>query len=175
MPPARKAPADASAEDHAGPAAKASGEHPGVALRRSFGGNAIKLGDMVFARAEAALAPLELTPLSYDALVCIVEGHGMSQQDLSRRLGIYAPKMVSVLDDLERLGLVERQVSPADRRRHQLVLTPAGHDRLDRATAVAVAMEARLFEDVPDEARAWFAALVRRLEDEDGAPLPGTR
>ncbi|MGA0602695.1 MarR family winged helix-turn-helix transcriptional regulator [Caulobacter sp. KR2-114] len=164
--PAEDAGAALGAHPSGGPAARE--EHPGVALRRSFGAHAIRLGEMVFARAEAALAPLALTPLAYDAMVCILEGHGMSQQDLSRRLGIYAPKMVGVLDGLQQQGLVERQVSAADRRRHELRLTPAGHARLEAATAVAVGLERALFGDVPADGKAWMAALVARLEAEAG-------
>jgi DNA-binding MarR family transcriptional regulator len=133
-------------------------------LRQSFGAYAVKLGDMVFARAEAALAPFGLTPLAYDAMVCILEGHGMSQQDLSRKVGIYAPKMVAVLDGLETQGLVERQVSAADRRRRELRLTPRALKLLGRATDVLKAMEDELFGSVPVDQKESFAALVERLE-----------
>ena len=155
---APRTPAPASRDKGGGPAQAA------VGLRQSFGANAVKLGDMVFARAEAALAPLELTPLAYDAMVCILEGHGMSQQDLSRRVGIYAPKMVAVLDALEKQGLVERQVSAGDRRRRELRLTPAALKLLGRATDVLKGVEEELFASVPAEQRESFAALVRRLE-----------
>ena len=144
--------------------------HPALTLRRSFGAYAVRLGEMVFARAEAALAPLGLAPLAYDAMVCILEGHGMSQQDLSRRLGIYAPKMVGVLDGLEKRGLVERKVSSTDRRRHELRLTPAGHDLVQRGTAIGTALEHALFGCVPDQDKARFEALVRGLEE---AAKPG--
>jgi len=133
-------------------------------LRQSFGAYAVKLGDMVFARAEAALAPFGLTPLAYDAMVCILEGHGVSQQDLSRRVGIYAPKMVAVLDGLEEQGLVERQVSATDRRRRELRLTPTALKLLGRATDVLKAVEDELFGSVPLEQRESFADLVTRLE-----------
>ncbi len=144
-------------------------EHAATALRRSFGSQAVRLGEIVFARAEAALAPLDLTPLAYDAMVCILEGHGMSQQDLSRRLGIYAPKMVGVLDGLEKRGLVERKISPTDRRRHELILTPVAHELLQRATAIGAALEEALFGCVSTEDKARFAALVQRIEAEAAA------
>ena len=131
---------------------------------RGFGNHAARLGDLVLARAEAALAPLDLKPLAYDTMICILDGHGMSQQDLSRRLGIYAPKMVGLIDGLEKRGLVERKVSPTDRRRHQLVLTPGGHELLQRAAAAAAALEEELFGCVPEQDKARFSALVERLE-----------
>jgi DNA-binding MarR family transcriptional regulator len=136
---------------------------------RGFGNYAVRLGEVVLARAEVALAPLNLKPLAYDTMICILDGHGMSQLDLSRRLGIYAPKMVGLLDGLEKRGLVERKVSPIDRRRHELVLTPNGHELLERAASVASALEDELFGCVPDTDKVRFEALVQRLE---AAALP---
>lgn len=34
-------------------------------------------------------------------MVCILKGEGMSQQDLSRKLGLYAPRMVALIDGLD--------------------------------------------------------------------------
>lgn len=137
---------------------------------RGFGNHAVRLGELVLARAEAALAPLELTALAYDTMICILDGHGMSQQDLSRRLGIYAPKMVGLLDELETRGVVERKISATDRRRHELVLTPKGHDLLQRAAAIGAALEDELFGSFPDKDKARFIALVQKLE---AAARPG--
>jgi DNA-binding MarR family transcriptional regulator len=147
-------------------------EHGQVALRRSFGNHAVRLGELVLARAEAALAPLGLTPLAYDTMNCILQGHGMSQQELSRRLGIYAPKVVGLLDGLETQGLVERRVSPSDRRRHELILTSKGQALLKRAVAIGAALEEDLFGCVPTEDKARFAALVQQIE---AAALPCER
>tara|TARA_R110002110_G_scaffold86240_2_gene225078 strand:+ start:758 stop:1231 length:474 start_codon:yes stop_codon:yes gene_type:complete len=131
---------------------------------RGFGNHAVRLGELVLARAEAALAPLDLKALAYDTMICILDGHGMSQQDLSRRLGIYAPKMVGLLDDLEKRGLVERKINPSDRRRHELVLTTSGHDILQRAAVIGAALEEELFGGIPDKDKAHFIALVQQLE-----------
>ena len=132
--------------------------------RRSFGNHAVRLGELVLARFEAAVAPLGIKALALDTLVCIKDGFGRSQQDLSRRLGIYAPQTVGLIDGLEQKGLVERQVSPADRRRHMLVLTPAGEALLEHGLAIAAALEEELFGSVTAEEKASFQALVERLE-----------
>ena len=138
--------------------------------RRSFGNNAVRLGELVLARAGAALAPLDLKPLDYETMACVLHGHGMSQLDLSRRLGIYAPKMVGLLDGLEQRGLVARKVSQVDRRRHELLLTAKGHKLLQRAMAVGAALEEELFGRVPEQDKERFATLVERLET---AEAPG--
>ena len=133
---------------------------------RSFGNCAVRLGEMVLSRAEAALAPLDLKPLAYETMACIRDGHGMSQRDLSHRLGIYAPKMVGLLDGLEQRGLVERKVSVADRRRHELVLTPSGRALLQRAVAIGAALEKDLFGCITEKDKRRFEALVQQLESE---------
>lgn len=140
-----------------------------TAPRRGFGGHVIRLSDLVLARAETALAPLGLKPLALDTMFCILDGEGLSQQGMSRQLGIRAPKMVGVLDGLENQGLVERNVSPSDRRRHVLRLTPKGHALAKRASAIAAALERELFGCVPEEDKARFALLVKRLEQAERA------
>lgn len=132
--------------------------------RRSFSNHAVRLGELVLARAEAAVAPLGIKALALDTLISIKDGHGRSQQDLAKRLGIYAPQMVGLIDGLERKGLVRRQVSPDDRRRHVLALTPEGEAILERGLAIAAALEAELFGSVTPEEKARFQELVERLE-----------
>lgn len=131
---------------------------------RGFGYQVIRLAQLLEARAEAVLAPLDLKPRAYDAMICIVNGQGMSQQDLSRKLGLYAPQMVGLLDGLEKQGVVERQVSSTDRRRRTLSLTAHGRDLLGRATTRVAGLEMELFGSVSDEEKSRFEALVRRLE-----------
>lgn len=147
---------------------KAPGSPTPAALRDSFSGCAVRLGELVLARGAAALAPLDLTPVAYHAMLCILEGEGLSQQELSRQLNMYAQKMVGVIDGLEARGLVARTVSPTDRRRHRLHLTPAGSALVARASAVAAALEAELFGRIPEPDKARFRALVERLEAAGG-------
>ena len=130
---------------------------------RSFGYLAVRLGEMVMERGELALAQFDLKPREFDAMYCILNGHGMSQRDLSRRLGLYAPRMVGLIDGLQKRGLVERTVSASDRRRRVLSLTTRGRELLDRATLVATKFEAKLFGDVSPEDLGRFEALVRRV------------
>lgn len=49
-----------------------------------------------------------------------------AQKDISKRLGIDASDLVSVLDDLEERGLVERQRDDRDRRRYLVTITTKG-------------------------------------------------
>jgi DNA-binding MarR family transcriptional regulator len=136
--------------------------------RRGYGSLLVRIAKLALTRAEAALRPLDLTPLAYETMICIAEGDGLSQKELSDRLNRYAPKMVGVIDALEKRGLVERKVSEADRRRRRLVLTPKGHGLLLRAGAVAATLEEELFGSLPDQDKSRFEALARRLEAGEG-------
>lgn len=148
--------------------AKASAPRKSGFKRQGFASHAVQLGELVLCRVDAALTPFGLKARDYDAMVCIRRGDGLSQQELSCWLGAYAPQMVGLIDGLEKRGLAERRVSGSDRRRHELFLTPAGDDLLDRAAAAAAALEAELFGDISERDRARFRALVERIES--GAP-----
>ena len=54
------------------------------------------------------------------------EGDGLSQAELSRRIGIERASSTSVLDGLERAGLIRRERDGGDRRRLIVFLTPEG-------------------------------------------------
>jgi MarR family transcriptional regulator for hemolysin len=69
----------------------------------------------------------------------------LSQRALADLVGVEGPSMVSMLDRLERDGLVERVASSTDRRVKLVQLTDAG---------------ARVFAEVKKEANAFRAALL---------------
>jgi DNA-binding MarR family transcriptional regulator len=63
---------------------------------------------------------------------------GMTQRELSRRVGMQEPTTVSALNSLERNGLVRREPSQEDRRKVHVHLTPKGRDlRADMMASVA--------------------------------------
>src|SRR6478735_6440506 len=74
------------------------------------------------ARFAERLDPLGLKPYHAGILRAIREADGLSQQSLGERLGMYPSRLVALLDDLERRGLVERRDNPADRRSYSLYL-----------------------------------------------------
>ncbi|WP_146087543.1 MarR family winged helix-turn-helix transcriptional regulator [Thermomonospora echinospora] len=60
-----------------------------------------------------------------------LDGHGpMSQRQVSERMRVNPADMVGVVDELERLGHVERRRDPRDRRRYALHLTDSGRRAL---------------------------------------------
>lgn len=111
-------------------------------------------------RAEVGLGELGLTGMSYMALAILENDHPQSQLEVSRLVGCAPAQVVSLADELERLGFVERVRDPADRRRSLLKVTQAGRKALAKGDRVAEDVEAGMFGHLdPDERGRMHAAL----------------
>ena len=122
------------------------GEHAEAAAADPPGGVAfllVQLGFQAGRQFGERLAPLGLEQRQAGMLVRLAANEGKSQQAIAALLGINATQMVFVVDELERLGLVERRRNPADRRSHALYLTGPGQAMLARVRAVTADHEAR--------------------------------
>jgi MarR family transcriptional regulator for hemolysin len=88
-------------------------------------------------------------------------GKPMSQRALADLVGVEGPTMVSMLDRLEREGLVTRAPCPTDRRVKLVHLTEAGTTLFQQVREQASAVRASLLGDI-DPAR--LAAATELLE-----------
>lgn len=91
--------------------------------------------------AQGVLAPLGLRPRHLVALTVLRDGDGSTQQALATTLMMDRATVVGLLNDLEGDGLVERQRSPEDRRRHIVRLTEHGAATLARTEFALAAVE----------------------------------
>jgi len=85
--------------------------------------------------------------------------------ELSRRLMVTTGNVTSLIDRLERDGLVERRPLPNDRRSQLVRLTPAGKSLLDRMLPAHNRQLAGLLEDLGAAKRGKLEALLRDLRD----------
>ena len=124
-----------------------------------------KLAQAALEQAEHELAERGLGVRQFGVLSVLDEagGRGLSQQELGARLRIDRTRMVTVVDDLERLGLAERRANPADRRAHAVALTPRGHGALVEARAVMADLNERLLAPLGAEDAALLHGLLARL------------
>jgi DNA-binding MarR family transcriptional regulator len=96
--------------------------------------------------------------------------------DLAAVEGVAQPSMTVLVSALERSGLVERRVDPADRRVTLVALTPTGADYLRRRRRAGAEAFDRLIEKLaPDEAGTLKAAMtalahLRALDEEERDP-----
>jgi DNA-binding MarR family transcriptional regulator len=85
------------------------------------------------------LERLGLTAARFDMLTAISRTpYGLLQSNLREMLGVSAPTVSRMVVSLEKLGLVQRRRSQADRRQVHLQLTSAGRARIRRATSALI-------------------------------------
>lgn len=71
------------------------------------------------------------TPLSHVQVLAMLQDVGtMSVSEISRRLGIAKPNITPLVDRLFECGYVDRQHDESDRRVVNIVLLPAGEEKL---------------------------------------------
>ena len=81
---------------------------------------------LIVAELQALLEPHGVTLGQYFVLRELWEHEGLTQRELSGRVGIQEPSTVAALDALEKRGLTVRVRSTSDRRKIHVHLTPHG-------------------------------------------------
>ncbi|MCA9631683.1 MAG: MarR family transcriptional regulator [Myxococcales bacterium] len=110
------------------------------------------------------LKPLELTTQHVGILrLLAMKPVELTQRKLAEHLRIQPSRLVLLLDELERKGLVARHTDPEDRRAKRLAATEPGLDRFRAVEALTRDLEAELFEDLSRDERAALAGLLRRV------------
>jgi DNA-binding MarR family transcriptional regulator len=116
------------------------------------------------------LAPLGVDPRQAMLLRHVAAAGGQSQQALGRAMQIPASRMVALVDELERRGLLERRSSPADRRAHALFLTGEGRQVLGTVMEVSAEHEAQLCASLTPAERQQLIALLNQVAAQQGLP-----
>ena len=123
----------------------------------------MRLGRRLIAMEEPILARHEISMWAYVALSALRGRPTRTQAALATAIGADKTRLIPVLDDLQRRGLIEREPDPADRRVRLLSLTPAGRDRQQAVRADIRAAEEALLADVAKQDRAGFLAALETL------------
>jgi DNA-binding MarR family transcriptional regulator len=134
------------------------------------------LGHEAMRRLRDAHTAHGLTPRQFHILG-LLNGRGpLAQTDLAAETDTAASVLVTQLNPLEADGLVVRARDPRDRRRHLVVLTDAGRQRLRAATAAQQEVEDDLFRSLTDSQRSLLTQLLVLVRDDltDGDPHCGT-
>src|SRR2546421_3626981 len=122
------------------------------------------------AHAAAAFAerirPLQLTPPQAGVLRRLAQFPGQSQRELADALGMHAPRLVALIDELEDRGLVGRARDPRDRRNYAISLTDEGRQLFTELGRVAGQHEHAITAALDDKERVQLLTLLRRLAEE---------
>jgi DNA-binding MarR family transcriptional regulator len=117
----------------------------------------------VFADIYRAFGELAVTTAQFSVLAVVADNPGCSQAELAAALGVERPRMVPLIDALERRGLV-RRVSPArDRRLRQIHLTQRGRRLLQALKRRFAGHQRRLLKRLGEAAPDATLALLWRL------------
>jgi DNA-binding MarR family transcriptional regulator len=100
------------------------------------------------------------------------EDDGRSQRELSTQLRIHRNVMVTVVDKLEREGLVKRMPHPGDRRAFAVTLTDKAREFLPKLDAQGSAQEDEVTGSFTDTERKAVLEYLQRMSAAAGL-LPG--
>ena len=108
-------------------------------------------------------AAFELTPVQYAALVAIGEQAGLDATRLSALIALDRSTLGNVLERLEARKLIQRYVSPEDKRVKLLRLTSAGAALTQRAEVAVLRAQERILAPLKSADRAKFMVLLAQL------------
>jgi DNA-binding MarR family transcriptional regulator len=115
-----------------------------------------------------ALTPLNFSPPDAGILRLLGRSPGISQQELAKRLDMHASRLVAVIDELEKRGLVARETNPADRRVYSLHLTVAGNEALAAIGVVARTHNESICTGLDNNERLQLGALLGKIAAQQG-------
>jgi len=114
------------------------------------------------------ISRLNLTPPDAGILRMLDASGGLSQQELSTRLGIHPSRLVAILDALEEQRLVERHPNTDDRRQHALHLTEKGQETLREIGRIGREHTESLCASLTAAEREQLGVLLQKIATEQG-------
>lgn len=117
----------------------------------------------IFRDFTTTLADAGMTPTLFGALVLIEANPGLKQADLARALQLDRSTVVTVIDTLQRRGLVARRRAADDRRSNAVSLTAQGARELATLKPRVAEHEARLVAGLDDAERAALTAALAKI------------
>jgi DNA-binding MarR family transcriptional regulator len=127
-----------------------------------------QVGAHAAARFAERLTPLGLTPPEAGILWNLSHQPDMTQRSLAELLGAFPSRLVLLLDELERKGLVERRPGPRDRRSHALRLTAAGRAQLQTLGRVSRQHQEDLCAGLSGAERDQLRTLLGKVAEQQG-------
>lgn len=114
---------------------------------------------------EQRIAPFGVTRGQWYFLRVLWTEDGLSQRELSRRVGMMEPTTVIALQSMEKSGLVRRERTAADKRKAQVWLTPKAQKLKRRLLPIArhITMQAR--KGVSERDFAQFRDTIARMTE----------
>lgn len=146
-------------------------ETPGHMVRR--------LHQIVVSLCSDQWADLNLNTVQYGALLAVRRHPGIDQRSLALVIALDRSTTGTVVEALEKRGLIFRQTSQRDRRNKELFITEAGAGLMRKAHPIAWEIQDRLLQPLDKRDRETFVRLLKTLVDANNdlsrAPLDPNR
>jgi DNA-binding MarR family transcriptional regulator len=124
------------------------------------------LGQHAMRRLRAAHTEHKLSPRQFHLLGLLHDRGPLTQRELGALMNVDPSILVTLLNPLEADGYLSRKRDPVDRRRHDVTLTPAGEQQLDRAARAQRDAEDDLFASLTATQRTQLRALLLVLREQ---------
>lgn len=105
----------------------------------------------------------ELRPVDFTVLSLLKANPNINQKRLSKAINVSPPNLATLLDRLEKRGLLVRQRNPLDKRSQTLALTPEGFGMCIKAEKTASELERKATSALTDDERQQLIQLLQKL------------
>ena len=102
------------------------------------------------------IAHLGITPDQFTVMRTLLEAEGITQSELTEQMSSDPNTVASLLERMERSGLLERLAHEKDRRAHRLHLQATGRKKYQAAREIAIALQTEVLSVLAEEDREEF-------------------
>ena len=126
----------------------------------------VRAGYAFIALVNRSLRQHDLSAAGRETLAVLDGAEGpLSPGVIAERLIVTAATITTVLDTLERRGMVERTIDQADRRRQLVSITPAGRQAVDAFLPQIVTIQTELMRGFTEDERAQLTSYLDRMRE----------
>lgn len=111
------------------------------------------------------VAHLQITPDQFTALRILHEHTGLTQRQLTELMSSDPNTVASLVERMEKNGLVERADHPTDRRAHHLKLLAKGKKTYTAAREIAIELQSTVLTALPEKDRDQFLENLAKVAD----------
>jgi DNA-binding MarR family transcriptional regulator len=106
---------------------------------------------------------INISPAQIGILFLLMKNNSQSMSELSRVLEIDNSAITRLVDNLEKMNLVKRDLNPGDRRQFLIFLTEEGEKEINKAKKIVRETNEKLKEDIPEGELAVFLRVINKL------------
>ena len=114
------------------------------------------------------IAHTGVTPDQFTAMRTLLENDtiGLTQSELTRQMASDPNTIASLIERMEKSGLIDRKTHEKDRRAYRLRLKAAGKRKYEEVREIAVALQTELLSALPLDKREGFLEELAALGDD---------